>query len=66
MRKLKYHLQIVEAKNKEFLWGGGTAKIAHHSIIGDYQEGGLKYKDLNSFVLSVNYKFLSTACPGCG
>ena len=51
--------KIVEAKNKEFLWGGGTAKIAHHSIIGDYQEGGLKYKDLNSFVLSVNYKFIS-------
>jgi hypothetical protein len=43
----------------EFFFGGegGTAKIAHHSIIGDYQDGGLKYKDLNSFVLSVNFKF---------
>ena len=51
-------IKIIEAKNKSFLWGGGVAKIAHNSIIGDYQEGGIKYKDLQAFVLSVNYKFL--------
>ena len=33
-------IKIIEEKNKNFLWGGGVAKIAHNSIIGDYQEGG--------------------------
>jgi hypothetical protein len=31
-------IQMVDTKNKNFLWGG-TPKIAHHSIIGDYHEG---------------------------
>lgn len=51
-------IKIIEEKNKNFLWGGGVAKIAHNSIIGDYREGGIKYKDLQAFILSVNYKFL--------
>lgn len=54
----KDFIKIIEAKNKNFLWGGGVAKIAHHSLVGDYHEGGIKYKDLNAFVLSVNFKFL--------
>ena len=29
-----------------------------HSIIGDYHEGGIKYKDLYTFVMAVNFKFL--------
>ena len=50
-------LKLVDEKNKTFLWGG-TAKIAHHSIIADYSEGGIKYKDLACLITSVNVKFL--------
>ena len=50
-------IKLVDEKNKTFLWGG-TAKIAHHSIIGDYSEGGIKYKDLACLISSVNVKFL--------
>ena len=51
-------IKIVDAKNKHFLWGG-VAKIAHHSIVGDYKEGGIKYKDIQTMVMSVNIKFIS-------
>ena len=50
-------LKLAEALNKEFLWGG-TPKIAHHSIIADYQHGGFKYKDLASLINSINFKFI--------
>jgi hypothetical protein len=53
----KEFIKIIDAKNKNFLWRG-TPKIAHHSIIGDYHEGGIKYKDLYTFVMAVNFKFL--------
>ena len=63
MPKLKYPPQnsykLLKQKTTVSYGGwGGVAKIAHNSIIGDYQEGGIKYKDLQTFVLSVNYKFL--------
>ena len=35
-----------------------TAKIAHNTIIGHFENGGFKYKDLQSFISSVNLKFL--------
>ena len=41
-------IKLVEQRNKKNLWGG-TAKIAHNTIIADYSEGGMKYKDLYSF-----------------
>ena len=50
-------LKSVEKQNKDFLWGG-TSKIAHDSLIADFNQGGIRYKDLNSFVRSVNVKFL--------
>ena len=50
-------VKLAEALNKGFLWGG-TPKIAHHSIIADYQYGGLKYKDLTSLINSINFEFL--------
>ena len=50
-------VKLAEALNKGFLWGG-TPKIAHHSIIADYQYGGFKYKDLTSLINSINFKFL--------
>ena len=53
----KEFIKIIDAKNKNFLWRG-TPKIAYHSIIGDYHEGGIKYKDLYTFVMAVNFKFL--------
>ena len=53
----KDFLKLVEHLNKDFLWRG-AAKIAHNSIIADYIEGGIRYKDLNSFVISINVKFL--------
>ena len=57
-------IKIVDQKNKNFLWGG-TPKIAHYSIIGDYCEGGIKYKDLTTFVMSVNFKFLIKLIVDC-
>ena len=50
-------LKSVESLNKDFLWGG-TPKIAHTSLIADYNEGGIRYKDLKSFVNSINVKFV--------
>lgn len=44
--------------HKNFLWGGGTPKIAHHTIIANNKDGGIKYKDLNSFILAINVKFI--------
>ena len=55
----KEFIKIIDDRNKKFLWGGGTPKIAHHSIVGDIHEGGLRYKDLNATTLAINYKFLS-------
>ena len=52
-------LPLVDKKSKEFLWGSNNAKVAHHSIIGDVTTGGLGYKDLQSFIISVNFKTLS-------
>ena len=42
----KEFIKSVEQKNKHFLWDGGVAKIAHHSLIADYPLGGIRYKDL--------------------
>jgi len=39
-------MKIIEARNKEFLWESGVAKIAHHSMIGDYNQGGIRYRTL--------------------
>ena len=51
------------------------AKIAHNSLIGEFTEGGIRYKDINSFVLSLDMKFIaridtrdnanSTCIPRC-
>ena len=51
-------LKIVEKLNKDFLWSGGTPKIAHHSVIAEYKCGGFKYKDLSSLINSINLKFV--------
>ena len=51
-------IKIVNAKNKNFLWDGGVAKIAHHSLIGAYDQGGIKYKDIETTIQAVNMKFL--------
>ena len=50
-------IKLVENLHKNFLWGG-TPKIAHHTIISDYKNGGINYKDLNSFLLAINVKFI--------
>ena len=48
-------IKLADAQNKDFLWGG-TPKIAHHTIMADYEQGGMKYKDLNSLISSINLK----------
>ena len=53
----KEFIKLVEKMHKEFLWNG-VPKIAHHSIIADYSNGGIRYKDLNDFIASLNFKFL--------
>ena len=54
----KEFIKAIESRNKTFLWDGGVPKIAHHSIIGDYSQGGIKYKDLDTFIKSINLKFI--------
>ena len=51
-------IKLADSVNKDFLWGGGTPKIAHHSIIADYNQGGIKYKDLSCMISSINMKFI--------
>ena len=51
-------LNIAEKLNKDFLWSGGTPKIAHHTLIAEYEHGGIKYKDLTSLIKSINLKFV--------
>ena len=51
-------IKIIEARNKNFLWEGGVAKIAHHSIIGEYDQGGIRYKDITSLVKAMSLKFV--------
>ena len=51
-------IKIIEARNKNFLWEGGVAKIAHHSIIGDFDQGGIRYKDITATIKSMNLKFI--------
>ena len=50
-------IKLAEKMHKDFLWSG-VPKIAHHSIIADYDRGGFRYKDLNDFISSLNMKFL--------
>ena len=51
-------LKEMELKNKNFLWDGGVSKISHHSIIGDFPQGGIRYKDLDSYLTAINLKFI--------
>ena len=51
-------IKLVDKQNKDFLWSGGTAKIAHNTIIANYDKGGIRYKDLDCFISSINIKFL--------
>ena len=53
-------IKLVENLNKDFLWSGGTPKIAHHTIIADFQYGGIKYKDLASFISSISSKYMAS------
>ena len=55
-------IKSVEKIHKDFLWLG-TAKIAHHTLISSYERGGIRYKDLNDFILSMNVKFLQKLKP---
>ena len=55
----KEFIKIIETKNKQFLWDGGIAKIAHHSLIGDFDQGGIRYKDVDSLIKAINFKFIS-------
>ena len=52
-------IKLVEASHKDFLWAG-VPKIAHHTIIGNYKSGGIKYKDLHSLIAAINMKFIQT------
>ena len=33
-------------------------KISHKTLIGDYNQGGVKYRDIQSFFDSINLKFI--------
>ena len=50
-------VKLVEKLHKEFLWVG-VPKIAHNTIIANYENGGIRYRDLNCFIDAVNIKFL--------
>ena len=51
-------IRILETKNKSFLWNGGVAKIAHHSLIGSFMQGGINYKDIEATLESLNFKYI--------
>ena len=51
-------LKIIEKLKKSFLWGRGTPKIAHHSLIGPVEDGGINYKDLQLQIKALNSKFV--------
>ena len=50
-------IKLVEKLHKDFLWAG-VPKIAHNTVIADYKKGGIRYRDLNCFIDSINVKFL--------
>ena len=50
-------IKSVEIIHKQFLWLG-VPKIAHRTLISSYEGGGIKYKDLNDFISSINVKFI--------
>ena len=54
----KDFIKLINARNKSFLWDGGVPKISHHSLIGDFGQGGIRYKDVESLLSSVNMKFI--------
>ena len=56
-------INLAEKLHKDFLWAGGVPKIAHHTIIADYDKGGFKYKDLNDFIAATNIKFIQNLSP---
>ena len=51
-------LKEVNKKCKDFLWNGGTPKIAHKSIINPLFEGGLAFPDLECFLEAQSLKAL--------
>ena len=53
-----HFLKIIESLKKNFLWGGGTPKIAHKGLIGSIEQGGINYKDLDIQIKSLNTKFI--------
>ena len=50
-------VKLVEKLHKQFLWDG-VPKIAHNTIIANYKDGGIRYKDLNCFIDAINVKFV--------
>ena len=50
-------LNIVEKLHKSFLWQG-VSKIAHRTIIAPYKQGGIRYRDLKTYLPALNLKFI--------
>ena len=41
-------LNDLQNLHKEFIWGGKRPKIKHCTLIGEYEEGGLKDLDIEA------------------
>ncbi|RUA06759.1 MAG: hypothetical protein DSY43_01270 [Gammaproteobacteria bacterium] len=41
-------IKIIESTTQDFIWNGKKPKIKHSTLIGDYEEGGLKLPDFQS------------------
>ena len=50
-------LNNVEKLHKGFLWQG-VSKIAHCTIIAPYKQGGIRYRDLKTYLPALNLKFI--------
>ena len=51
-------LKSFEILKKDFLWNGGTPKIAHNALIGSVQQGGIAYVDIREKFKALNIKLL--------
>ena len=51
-------IEHLEEMQKDFLWDGKRAKISHKTLVGPYEEGGLKSVDIKSKIESLQLSWI--------
>lgn len=61
------YIKEIESCCFKYIWGGKNDKVKRNTLIGDYQKGGLKMVDFDSYFTSLKAswvsKFTSTTLP---